>query len=264
MLGLGWLGLHELGEQNWRWFVTDVLWAVIGGLAIGAILGTLLGKMVLCLRRKRREGAGRDEFLAFGLIGISYGAALLAGTYGFLAVFSAGLALRKVGRRHSPDHAPADARELAEIGPGDEIAADPEQAPAYMADAVLVSNERAERLFEVGMVLLVGLMFKSEYLAWPHFVFTALLFLVIRPAAVFVGLVGTHIKLSEQGLLAWFGVRGIGSIYYLMHAVGHKVDFGIAQQFVGLTLTVIGLSVLVHGVSGTPLMKWHESNRSRK
>lgn len=247
MLGLGWLGLHELGERSWRWFTTDVLWASIGGLAIGAIWGTLLGKMVLYLRRKRREGAGSDEFLAFGIIGISYGTALLAGTYGFLAVFAAGLALRRIGNHPiRPDH---------------EIKGD--LGPACMADAVLVSNERAERLFEVGMVLLVGLMFKPEYLVWSHLVFTALLFLLIRPIAVFAGLVGTHIHWREQGLLAWFGIRGIGSIYYLMHAIVCKVDLGIAQQFVGLTVTVVGISVLVHGVSGTPLMQWHESSRRR-
>ena len=94
MLGLGLLGLHEIGAWGWRWWVVDVAWAIGGGLAIGAACGAAVGRLVLYLRREHREGMGRDEFLALGLIALSYGGALLAHTYGFLAVFAAGLALR--------------------------------------------------------------------------------------------------------------------------------------------------------------------------
>lgn len=261
MLGLGLLGLHELGAGGWRWWVVDVLWAILGGLAIGAVLGTLLGQMVLYLRREHKEGAGRDEFLALGLIGVSYGTALLAHTYGFLAVFAAGLALRTIERRHSGDSPPPEVRALAAIGGAKEIATHPEKAPAYMAEAVLASNEKAERLLEVAMVLLVGALFQPEYLHWSHLGFAAALFLVIRPLAVFAGLAGTRLRRHEQGLLAWFGIRGIGSIYYLMYAIGHGLDAAISQQLVALTLTVIGISVVVHGISVTPLMNWYGRRR---
>ena len=55
MLGLGLLGLHNLGSAGWRWFLVDVLWATAGGLAVGALLGVLTSRFVLYLRREHRE-----------------------------------------------------------------------------------------------------------------------------------------------------------------------------------------------------------------
>ena len=114
MLGLGLLGLHETGEGGWRWFAVDVLWAIPGGLLVGALLGTATGRLILYLRREHKEAVGLDDFLALGLIACSYGTALLLHTYGFLAVFAAGLALRKieastVGQEQAPDEVVAAA-----------------------------------------------------------------------------------------------------------------------------------------------------------
>jgi sodium/hydrogen antiporter len=263
LLGLGLLGVHELGSGGWRWFAVDVFWAVLGGLAIGGLLGTLAGHMVLYLRREHKEGAGHDEFLALGLIGLSYGAALMAHAYGFLAVFAAGLALRNIERRHSGEKPPAEVSELAAAGQPSEVSTDPETAPAYMAEAVLVFSERAERLLEVALVLLVGFMFKAEHLGWSTILSAAVLFLVIRPVAVFAGLAGSGVGWRDQSLFAWFGIRGIGSIYYLMYAIGQGLDPRTSQQLVGITLTVIALSILVHGVSVTPLMQFRARHRRR-
>lgn len=99
MLGLGLLGLHDLGTGGWRWLVVDLIWATAGGLLIGGALGTLIGSLVVYLRSKHAESIGLNEFLALGLIAIAYGAAVLAHTYGFLAVFAAGLALQRVKER---------------------------------------------------------------------------------------------------------------------------------------------------------------------
>ena len=96
MLGLGLLGLHELGTYSWRWWTIDVLWAISGGLALGFALGSLVGRAILYLRTRHREALGSDEFIALGLIALTYGAALLLHTYGFLAVFAAGMALRRI------------------------------------------------------------------------------------------------------------------------------------------------------------------------
>jgi NhaP-type Na+/H+ or K+/H+ antiporter len=101
MLGLGLLGLHPLGACGWRWLAVDVGWAVLGGLAVGGVLGTLVGRLVLYLRRAHQEAVGRDDFLVLGLITLSYGSALLLHTYGFLAVFAAALALRRIEMHES-------------------------------------------------------------------------------------------------------------------------------------------------------------------
>ena len=103
MLGLGLLGLHELGPLGPRWLAVDVVWGVLAGLLVGGLLGTAVSRLVLYLRREHREAVGLDDFLALGLIVLAYGAALLAHGYGFLAVFAAGLALRRIERQHTEE-----------------------------------------------------------------------------------------------------------------------------------------------------------------
>jgi NhaP-type Na+/H+ or K+/H+ antiporter len=257
MLGLGLLGLHETGEGGWRWLVVDVLWAIPGGLLIGALLGTATGRLILFLRREHREAVGLDDFLALGLIALSYGTALLLQTYGFLAVFAAGLALRKVeasslGEEQAPDEVVAAA---AAEGREEEIATHPETAPAYMAQAVLGFTEQLERIGEVAVMLLVGVMISVTAIPGDALWFVPLLLLVIRPAAAAMGMIGSTTTRLQRVFIAWFGIRGIGSIYYLMYAITHGVSVESARMLRGLTLAVVASSVVVHGVSVTPLMR---------
>ncbi|MCC2627977.1 MAG: sodium/hydrogen exchanger, partial [Thermomicrobiales bacterium] len=257
MLGLGLLGLHETGEGGWRWLVVDVLWAIPGGLLIGALLGTATGRLILFLRREHREAVGLDDFLALGLIALSYGTALLLQTYGFLAVFAAGLALRKIeasslGQEQAPDEVVATA---AAEGRGEEIATHPETAPAYMAQAVLGFTEQLERIGEVAVMLLVGVMISVTAIPGDALWFVPLLLLVIRPAAAAMGMIGSTTTRLQRVFIAWFGIRGIGSIYYLMYAITHGVSEETARLLTGLTLAVVASSVVVHGVSVTPLMR---------
>jgi NhaP-type Na+/H+ or K+/H+ antiporter len=264
MLGLGMLGLHELGELNWRWWAVDVFWAIGGGLGIGAICGAAVGRLVLYLRREHREGVGRDELLALGLIALSYGAALLTQSYGFLAVFAAGLALRAVERHATGDRPSEEILEMESAGKKEEIAIDREKAPAHMASAVLTFNEQMERVMEVALVLLIGLVLSPSHLAFYEIGFILLLFLVIRPIAVLLGLAGYRSdRVVERGMVSWFGIRGIGSIYYLMYAVNHGLNPELASRLIGLTITVITVSIIVHGITVTPLMAWYTRFRNR-
>jgi NhaP-type Na+/H+ or K+/H+ antiporter len=257
MLGLGLLGLHETGEGGWRWLVVDVLWAIPGGLLIGALLGTATGRVILFLRREHKEAVGLDDFLALGLIALSYGTALLVHAYGFLAVFAAGLALRKieassVGHDQAPDEVVAT---VAAEGREEEVATHPEAAPAYMAQAVLGFTEQLERIGEVAVMLLVGVMISVTAVPSDALWFVPLLFLVIRPGAAAMGMIGSTTTWLQRAFIAWFGIRGIGSIYYLMYAITHGVSEETARLLTGLTLAVVASSVVVHGVSVTPLMR---------
>ena len=259
MLGLGLLGLHEIGEFGWRWLALDVLWATDGGLAIGGILGDLVGRLVLYLRREHKEAVGTDDFLALGLIAFSYGSALLIGAYGFLAVFAAGVALRRIERHHSGERNQA----MSLTGEADEIATDPRKAPAYMAQAVLQFNEQLERIGEVGIVVLVGAMLSTGYLSLDPMWFVLLLLLVVRPVSVWLGLLGSPTSITQRNLIGWFGIRGIGSIYYLAYALSHGLAPELSTILVTMTLTAVAVSVLVHGVSVTPLMRLYEKKRQR-
>lgn len=257
MLGLGLLGLHELGEWGWRWLAIDVVWAIAGGLAIGAGAGVLVGKLVIYLRREHKAGVGLDEFLVLGLIASVYGAALLMHTYGFLAVFAAGLALRSLERSQTGDEVPENFVEEVSIGPKHELATHPEKAPAHMAESLLGFNEQIERVLEVGVVLIVGAMLTPRFVPLPELWFVPVLFLLIRPLAVLIGARGKRVGHLQRGLICWFGIRGIGSLYYLMYALNHGVSEEIAVRLVSLTVCVIAVSVVVHGISVTPLMKWY-------
>jgi sodium/hydrogen antiporter len=261
MLGLGLLGLHEIGEFGWRWLAIDVLWATVAGLAIGGILGNLVGRLVLYLRGKHKEAVGTDDFLALGLIAFSYGTALLIGAYGFLAVFAAGVALRRIERHH----AQGSTNEIKAMSVGEEveeIATDPQRAPAYMAQAVLGFNEQLERIGEVAVVILVGGMLSLRFFSLNALCFVLVLLLVVRPISVWSGLLGSSTSITQRNLIGWFGIRGIGSIYYLSYAISHGLALELAANLAGLTLMVVAVSILVHGISVTPLMMFYEKRLS--
>lgn len=262
MLGLGLLGLHELGPFGLRWLAVDVVWATAGGLAIGWALGTAIGRLVLYLRREHKEALGLDDFLALGLIGLSYGCALLLHAYGFLAVFAAGVALRRLEQRHSAGGASATTVEQAMAHPdttvAESVATDPDHAPAFMAQAVLGFNEQVERIGEVVIVIVIGALLWAVQWDAASWWFVPLLLLVIRPLAVRIGLARASVSRNQRWLIGWFGIRGVGSLYYLMYAVNHGLDDKLADQLVALTLSVVVASIVVHGISVTPLMAAYE------
>src|SRR5688572_4897178 len=257
LLGLGLMGTHELGAYGWRWLTIDIAWAVVAGLGVGTLCGAGIGKLVLYLRRVHREAVGLDQFLALGLIALSYGIALLVHAYGFLAVLAAGLSVRRIERQHSEVAAPADVERAGTST--EEQATHPNTAPAYMARAVLGFNEQLERLGELAVVLVVGAMLADIELPWPGMLTALGLFVVIRPVATLVTLCRVPMSPPQRAFIAWFGVRGVGSIYYLAYALSHGVSAPSAQMLADITLVVVAASVVLHGVSVTPLMRLYSA-----
>jgi len=254
MLGLGLLGLHDLGTLGWRWIAVDVLWAGAVGLGIGAVLGAAVGKLVVYLRVKHKEAVGADEFLVLGLIAISYGAALLVHSYGFLAVFAAGLALQRV-REHEQTEQPPKLEPTPGEDEQKDLATHPAHASAFMMRAVRGFNEQLERIAEVAVVLVTGAMLAFARFPLESVWFIALMFLILRPVAVCLGLLGSRIGNDQRVLVSWFGIRGIGSIYYLMYVINHGIARELATFLLDLTLWVVTISIIIHGISVTPLMR---------
>lgn len=264
MLGLGLLGLHDLGAAGWRWLAVDVVWAVAGGLSIGGALGTLIGRLVVYLRSHHQESVGLDEFVALGLIALSYGLALLCHTYGFLAVFAAGLALQRVKAPPAPITSPAVLeRGLPSKEANEVLATHSEHASAYMMQQVQGFNEQLERIAEVAIVLVVGAMLSYTYLHPSGAWFVATVLLLVRPLSVRLGLLGAPITRDQHILISWFGIRGIGSIYYLMYAINHGLSPTLAEEIIALTLTMVAVSIVVHGISVTPLMNLYMRRKPR-
>jgi NhaP-type Na+/H+ or K+/H+ antiporter len=242
-LGLGAMGLHDLGFLAWHWIAVDLVWGIAGGLGIGFFIGTLLAQGVRKLRAWRKDAVIFDEFLLLGVIALSYGVALAANSLGFLAVFAAGLALRRADDIH------ANSRRAADKPP--------------LTPSMLNVNEQLERIVEVAVVLLVGAMISTGYWSMEGLVLAALLFVVIRPLSVWIGVRGAHTDAAPRRLLAWFGIRGIGSVYYAVFFAGFELRDAIATNVLSVVFTVVAASIVLHGISATPLMDLYRARRGR-
>jgi NhaP-type Na+/H+ or K+/H+ antiporter len=59
-------------------------------------------------------------------------------------------------------------------------------------------------------------------------------------------------------LMAWFGIRGIGSVYYLTYAINHGLPEPLAREIAGLVFATVAASIFVHGISVTPIMNRYQ------
>ncbi|RJG08033.1 sodium:proton antiporter [Noviherbaspirillum cavernae] len=264
MLGLFLLGVQDAATGNYAgpWALAWAVWGVASGLACGWLLGKVVVSLALYLRQHHHQALGMEEFLALGLIALSYGVSHLIHGIGFLAVFAAGVTMRGIEHKASGEEGPATvAIGAMPLGDPAAIATDPDKAPAYMAEVVLDFNQQLEHIAEFVMVLLLGIMISGSGLSLEGVLIAVLLLLVIRPLSAFAVLAGTHVTPLQRGLLAWFGIRGLGSLYYLAFALQHEWQPDLSQRFIPLVLTVLAMSIVLHGISATPLMDLYYKRR---
>lgn len=252
MLGMGLLGLHELGEFGLHWALVDVLWATAAGIAIGVLSGTALAHLGWKLRAASPEFKLMDDFLGLGLIGVVYGLSVLVGAWGFLAVFFSAVALRQTELKLAgaalahPNRPPIDQFGLA--------ARPPEEPAPTVSGGALVFKEHLERLSELMLVLLIGGTLFPDSWSWPAVELALFLFMVARPVSALAALLGSSTSWPIRSMVGWFGVRGIGSLYYLMYAIQRGLPEDLALELIHYTLIAVALSILVHGTSVKPLM----------
>lgn len=240
LLLAGGFGLAEAGT----WLGWYVVGKIAVGLAVGLAAGWLLGRQAFHARNENLRLADAGEpLLAVAALLASYGAAELVGGYGFLAVFACAIRLRSSDRSHSYHRA--------------------------MHGVV----ERLERLMTLLILLVLGMAMTRgllEHLDWRGVVVALALVLVVRPLAGYVALAVLARDEREEGGLdrgeiaavAFFGVRGVGSLYYLGYAVTHEHVPDEPWLWSTVAFTVI-VSVLLHGVSATPAMARLDARRAR-
>jgi NhaP-type Na+/H+ or K+/H+ antiporter len=208
------------GSWGLQWLATDVFYRILVGLAAGTGIGWLLGKVLFAVPRGNPLADTGSGVLALAGVLLCYGATELIEGYGFVAAFVAGLALRRAEEKHE-FHSTLHGFTLA-----------------------------IEHALTAVLLLLIGAVLPLLWpeLDWPHVAIALALLFVIRPAIGWLGLAGTDLLPRERLVVAAFGVRGIGSIYYLGYATSHLELVNEGQLWATIALT-IALSTLIHGLT---------------
>ena len=255
------------------WALHRLVWAVPAGIAVGFFLGVCLGRLAIWLRSRHGDTEAPNDFLALALIGLAYVGAETIGAWGFLAAFAAGLGFRRTevkvtkenptpdaDRDGIPDdedpNMPPPAEDLVPGKVEEEDLRHPATASGVVVSEIISFGNTVERLMEVTMVVLVGVCV-GAYWDWRAVGLAIVLFFILRPIAAFLFLIRTPTSRYQRAMMAWFGIRGIGSLYYLAYALNHGLDENV-PELVGLTFSVVALSIVMHGISSQPLLNLYE------
>lgn len=231
-LGLYWLKDSNLDNWFKEWVLIDLLWAVTAGI----IMGYLVAKAIVWIEKRTQQIRPIDDviedFVALSTILLTYSLTELVNGYGFLAVFVAGYVVQanyftEQDKRH----------------------------------AQLEFTEQIEKLLEVGTILLLGTLLLVDPMikhGGQALVVAGLLLFVIRPVGVWISMLGSRVPVQTSFIFGWFGIRGVGSLYYLSYAFSKGLKGDLGDQIAWITYITIVISVVLHGVSATPVMNWYE------
>ena len=218
-----------VGEWGLRWVAWELVGKVAVGVAVGAAVGWLLARAAFRARKPALRFAHAGEaVVALGAVLLAYGAAEALQGYGFLAVFAAAVVIRT----HERDH------EYHEV------------LHSFIG--------QVEQILTMVLLLLFGVACARgllDELTWSGVVVAVLLVLVVRPVTGWIAMLGCAAPRRERLALAFFGVRGIGSFYYLAYATNQGAFSEASELWSTVGFTVL-LSVVVHGITATPVMAW--------
>jgi sodium/hydrogen antiporter len=224
----GWLG---------HWLLVDVGWRLAVGVLVGAVVGWLLGRLFFSAVSDRLRLTEQAEgFVALAATFLAYGAAELAEGYGFVAVFVCACTIRQAEREHGYH------RVLHKF------------------------VEQIERLLTVAVVVLLGGAVARGLLStlgWAEVAVALLVLFVVRPLTGWIGLTPGKTGYQERAVIAFFGVRGVGSLFYVAYALQHGDFPGGERLWAVVSLVVVG-SIVVHGIAATPTMRALDAHRRER
>lgn len=257
------------GHELLRWFSVDLLWALVAGLAIGFGLGRLIGLIATRSRHAQGEVAPSD-FIALSLICLSFALALAVDASGFLAAFAAGVGLRSaevsVQKRHPEEEEEChDMPAEMKVNPHMRHAlneSSPIKSMGLVIGDALSFGDTVERLFAAVLVIVLGVTL-SQHWDTSALLLALLIFCVIRPLAVFMVTWRSQNSWLQRASLGWLGIRGIGSLNYIAYAYVHGLGGKEAGMMANIAITVVTASVLLHGITVTPLLSWRRKRAER-
>ena len=226
-IALALAGTAAPGLWTLEWFAIDVIWKIAVGIGFGWGMGKMLGYLTFRLPNRAQLSRTGDGFVALGITCLSYALTELAHGYGFLAVFVTALALRNQERSHK-----------------------------YHSELHDFAEEFERLLMMLLLVLFGGAVATGllDALTWTAMIVGVVALFFVRPLAGLIGLVGTDQPGGERAVIAFFGIRGIGSFYYLAYAL-NEAEFEEAELLWALTGFVVLVSIFVHGTAVTPVMR---------
>jgi NhaP-type Na+/H+ or K+/H+ antiporter len=219
-----------------EWALADLVYAIGAGVAVGAAMGYGIAALMVRLRDSELLIPALDGWVAVAATLAIYGVAEVLGTYGFLAVFAGGLAFRRYEHGHELNGRVHDGAEIV------------------------------EKFGELAVILLLGSMLTLDGLGAPGLAGWGLVVLVIfllRPLTVNLALLGSRLQRpGERAFLAWFGVRGVGTLFYVATAaaVGSPLPRDEREIIVWTAIACVVVSIAVHGVTAGPLKRWLGEN----
>ncbi|MCF6370372.1 cation:proton antiporter [Rhizobium halophilum] len=222
------------GEIIGHWLAVDIIWRLAAGLLVGWLTGRILGYLTFRLPQRASLSRTGDGLVAVGITCLCYGATELVHGYGFLAVFVAAVTLRSV-ERHNAYH-----KSLHDFA---------EQIERLLMMLLIVC---------FGMILGDGRIF--EAMSWEIIVVALVTLFVIRPLFGWISLIGLPHLPSEKAVISFFGIRGLGSFYYLAFATG-QAEFGTEPTLWITVFLIVLISIIVHGVAVTPVMRRLDQQR---